>query len=49
MKISANDVEFIMGLKANGLKIDLNKEFSSKHELCNKYCDKKKGGCHYVY
>ena len=41
MKISTNDVEFIMGLKANGLKIDLNKEFSSKYELCNKYCDKK--------
>ena len=30
-----------MGLKAKGLKIDLNKEFSSKHELCNKYCNKK--------
>ena len=41
IKLSSIDVEFIMGLKAKGLKIDMNKDVSHKNDLCKKYCDKK--------
>ena len=30
-----------MGLRARGLKIDMNKDVSNKNDLCKKYCDKK--------
>ena len=44
--MSPFDVEFIMGLRAKGLKIDMNKDVSNKNDLCKKkYCDKK-GDCH---
>ena len=41
IKLSTIDVEFIMGLKARGLKIGMNKDVSHKNNLCKKYCDKK--------
>lgn len=41
IKLSPIDVKFIIGLKAKGLKIDMNKNISNKKYLCNKYCDKK--------
>ena len=41
IKLSSIDVEFIMGLRARGLKIDINKDVSDKNDLCKKYCDKK--------
>ena len=34
------DVEFILGLKAKGLRIDMNKNINNKNDLCDKYCDK---------
>ena len=41
--MSPIDVEFIMGLKARALKIDINKDVSNKNDLCKKniYFDKK--------
>ena len=41
IKLSSIDVEFIIGLRARGLKIDMNKDVSNKNDLCKKYCDKK--------
>ena len=41
IKLSSIDVEFIMGLRARGLKIDMNKDVSNKNDLCKKYCHKK--------
>ena len=34
------DVEFILGLKAKGLRIDMNKNINNKNDLSDKYCDK---------
>ena len=36
IKLSPFDVEFIMGLRAKGLKIDMNKDVSNKNDLCKK-------------
>ena len=41
IKLSPIDVKFIIGLKAKGLKIDMNKYISNKNDLCNKYYNKK--------
>ncbi|XP_059598878.1 uncharacterized protein LOC109121391 isoform X2 [Vitis vinifera] len=41
IKLSPIDVEFIMGLRARGLKIGMNKDVGHKNDLCKKYCDKK--------
>ena len=41
IKLFSIDVEFIMGLRTRGLKIDVNKDVSNKNYLCKKYCDKK--------
>ena len=41
LKLSSIDVEFIMGLRARGLKIGMNKDVSHANDLCKKYCDKK--------
>ena len=41
IKLSSFDVEFIMGLRARGLKIGMNKYVSHNNDLCKKYCDKK--------
>ena len=41
IKLSSIDVEFIIGLRARGLKIDMNKDVSNKNDLCKKYCHKK--------
>ena len=41
IKLSSVDVEFIMGLRARGLKIGMNKDVSHNNDLCKKYCDKK--------
>ena len=41
IKLSSIDVEFIMGLRARGLKIGMNKDVSHRNNLCKKYCDKK--------
>ena len=40
--LSPMDVEFILHLKAKGLKIDMNKYISNRTNLYNKYCNKKK-------
>eukprot|EP00261_Vitis_vinifera_P032593 XP_019073836.1 PREDICTED: uncharacterized protein LOC104878272 [Vitis vinifera] len=40
IKLSSVDVEFIMGLRARGLKIGMNKDVSHNNDLCKKYCDK---------
>ena len=36
IKLSSTDVEFVMGLRARGLKIDMNKDVSNKNDLCKK-------------
>ena len=36
IKLSYIDVEFIMGLRARGLKIDMNKDVNHKNDLCKK-------------
>ena len=36
IKLSSIDVEFIMGLRARGLRIDMNKDVSHKNDLCIK-------------
>ena len=41
IKLSPIDVEFIMGLRARGFKIGMNKDVGHKNDLCKKYCDKK--------
>ncbi|XP_059596623.1 uncharacterized protein LOC132254630 [Vitis vinifera] len=41
IKLSLIDVEFIMGLRARGFKIGMNKDVGHKNDLCKKYCDKK--------
>ena len=41
IKLSSIDVEFIIGLRARGLKIGMNKDVSHRNDLCKKYCDKK--------
>ena len=40
IKLSLIDVEFIMGLRARGLKIDINKDISNKNDLFKKCYDK---------
>ena len=41
IKLSSIDVELIMGLRARGLKIDMNKDVRNKNDLSKNYCDKK--------
>ena len=41
IKLFSINVEFIMGLRAKGLKIDIKKYVRNKNDLCKKYCDKK--------
>ena len=41
IKLLSIDVEFILGLKVKGLRIDMNNDNVIKKDLCNKYCDKK--------
>ena len=41
IELSPIDVEFIMGLRARGLKIDMNKDVINNNNLCKKYYDKK--------
>ena len=43
IKLSLIDAEFIMGLRARGLKINMNKDVINKNDLCKKkFCDKKR-------
>ena len=46
IKLSSIDVEFIMGLRAKGLKIDINKDVSNKNDLCKKNIVIKRDNCH---
>ena len=42
VKLSSIDVEFTMGLRARGLKINMNKDVINKNDLCKKkYYDQK--------
>ena len=40
-KLLPANVEFIIGLKAKVLKINMKSDISNKNDLCNKYCDEK--------
>ena len=41
IKLSPIDVEFIMRLRARGLKIDMNKDVINNNNLCKNYYDNK--------
>ena len=41
IELSPIDVEFIMGLRARGLKIDMNKGVINNNNLCKNYYDNK--------
>ena len=46
IKLSSTDVEFIVGLRARGLKIGMNKDVSHKNDLCKKSIVIKRGDCY---
>ena len=46
IKLSLIDAEFIMGLRARGLKIGMNKDVSHKNDLYRKNIMIKSGDCH---
>ena len=45
IKLSPMDVELILGLKAKGVEVDIERCTSKQNDLYNMYCDGK-GNCH---